>query len=138
MLSQRSYFFDRGLHFGCQRCGTCCTGAPGTIYVGSDEIGPIADQLNISNGQCITKYLFPYKDSFSIREDAQGRCLFFEDECAIYSVRPFQCRSFPFWFDNVRSELRWAKIQRQCPGIGKGRWYSKEEIMALARRTTLL
>lgn len=129
------YFFDQGLSFECRRCGTCCTGASGTIYVGPDEISPIAAYIGLSVYDFAQRYLYPYKKSFSIKEDSQGNCLFFNNGCGIYPVRPFQCRAFPFWFCNVRSESHWRDIARQCPGIGHGRRYSREEIIALARET---
>ncbi|MDA8138834.1 MAG: YkgJ family cysteine cluster protein [Desulfobacteraceae bacterium] len=132
---ERPYFFDAGLRFECQRCGVCCTGAPGTIYMGPDEIDLVAGHCQISRQQFIATYLYPFKDSYSLREDDQGRCLFFNAGCTIYEVRPLQCRSFPFWFSNLRSPARWARLRQDCPGIGRGRLYSKEEIMAWARQT---
>lgn len=134
----RCYFFDEGLQFTCVQCGTCCTGAPGTIYVASDEIQTIAAVLNITEQAFVSDYLYPYQNSYSIREDSQGRCLFYDQGCTIYHHRPLQCRTFPFWFDNIRSENRWQRIARQCPGIGQGRRYSKDEIIALALQTTHL
>lgn len=134
----RHYFFDQGLFFECQRCGRCCTGAPGTVYVAPDEVPAVAKHLNLPVPSFIRAYLYPYKDSYSIREDDQGNCLFFDKGCLIYPVRPLQCRSFPFWFANVRSESRWAQVRRNCPGIGKGRCFSRSEIMAWARRTTMI
>lgn len=131
----RPYFFDDGLCFQCTRCGACCTGDPGTIYVGPDEIASIARLLGLSTERFVSAYLYPYKDSYSIREDAGGRCLFFDDGCTIYDHRPLQCRTFPFWFSYLRSESRWRELQHQCPGIGRGRRYAKDEIVALVSRT---
>lgn len=130
----RPYFFDDGLMFECQRCGDCCTGAPGTIYVAEGEIAPIAEYCRLSKAELISTYLYPFMDSYSIREDLRGHCLFFENGCAIYEVRPLQCRTFPFWSSNLRSRVHWDRIGKQCPGIGRGRRYSREEIMALARQ----
>jgi Fe-S-cluster containining protein len=133
--SPRSYFFDEGLRFSCLRCGACCTGSSGTIYVGPEEIPIIARRLNLTMEHFISCYLYPFKDSFSIREEADGRCLFYNQGCLIYDVRPPQCRTFPFWFGNVRSEKRWIEISRECPGIGQGRLFSKEQIISMALTT---
>lgn len=135
---KRSYFFDNGLMFECQRCGDCCTGAPGTIYVAQDEIAPIAELLGLSADGLISTYLYPFKDSYSIREDARGNCLFFNEGCAIYENRPLQCLAYPFWFSNLRSRNQWEKLKQECPGIGRGRHFTKMEIFAMARRTTHL
>jgi len=134
----RSYFFDTGIRFACLRCGACCTGAPGTIYVAPNEIVSLAHTLSMSAADFMARYLYPYKDSFSIREDARGRCLFYDEGCTVYEARPLQCRTFPFWFDNVRSESRWRQIREHCPGIGRGRLFTKSEIIRLAGQTTMI
>lgn len=134
MFSDRAYFFDQGLRFECRRCGQCCTGAPGTVFVSPDEIAPMADHLGMAVEPFIESYLYPYKDSFSIAEDPHGNCLFFNQGCTIYTARPLQCRTFPFWLSILRSKKRWREIQRECPGIGQGRLYSRQEILAQVHR----
>lgn len=138
MWARQQYFFDQGLRFECRQCGDCCTGAPGTIYVAPDEIGRISDYLHCPADTTIEQFLYPYKDSFSIREDSFGNCLFYKGKCDIYPVRPFQCRSFPFWFNNVRSLEHWKAAGRLCPGIGRGHLFTREEIIRLAQMTIML
>lgn len=137
-FATRSYFFDQGLRFACRRCGACCTGAPGTIYVAPAELAPIATCLGLALPDLIHTYLHPFRDSYSIREDNRGHCLFFDAGCAIYAARPMQCRTFPFWFRNLRSEARWRDVQRECPGIGQGPRHSREAILALAGATMMI
>ena len=127
--SDREYFFDDGLCFECQGCGDCCTGDPGTVYVAPGEIERIAAHLGISVDGMRHRYCYPFRDSCSLKEAPDGRCCFYDNGCTIYPVRPRQCRSFPFWFDIMRSEKRWLRTARQCPGIGKGRRYSRQEIL---------
>jgi Fe-S-cluster containining protein len=134
-LEDRAYFFDAGLSFECLQCGDCCIGAPGTIYVSGAEIDAIADHLRLSQDAFRNRFLYPFKDSYSIREDRAGRCLFYDGGCTIYDHRPHQCRTFPFWFGNLRSEKRWQTIAGQCPGIGRGRVYAREEILQIAVTT---
>jgi Fe-S-cluster containining protein len=134
-LDQRSYFFDEGIRFECQRCGDCCTGDPGVVRVDEGEIADIAAYLGMSASAVVGGFLYPWENGHSIREAGDGRCLFFEGGCRIYPVRPTQCRAFPFWFANLRSEARWNKIHNQCPGIGTGRRYTKSEIMAILSRS---
>ncbi len=128
-LDQRSYFFDDGIRFQCQGCGTCCTGAPGVVRVDVPEIVAIAAFLDRSVGEIIDAFVFPWEDGHSIKEDADGRCLFYDDGCRIYPVRPRQCRTFPFWVSIMRAEFHWHATCRQCPGIGTGRRYTKTEIL---------
>jgi uncharacterized protein len=134
-FEKRPYFFDAGIRFQCQRCGCCCTGDPGTIYVTQDEIVSLAAHLHLTIDDFTQRYLYPFKDSFSIGEHADGRCLFFDNGCTIYPLRPGQCRTFPFWFSNLRSEDRWREIQKKCRGIGRGRRYSRDEILAAVPTT---
>jgi uncharacterized protein len=134
-LEQRPYFFDAGIRFQCQQCGGCCTGAPGTIYVTRVEIVALAAHRQLTVEDFTRHYLYPFKDSFSIGEHADGRCLFFDNGCTIYPIRPGQCRTFPFWFSNLRSESRWRELEKKCPGIGRGRRYRRDEILAIVRTT---
>jgi Fe-S-cluster containining protein len=131
----KTYFFDQGLRFACQRCGRCCIGESGSIYMGFEEINRIARHLDISVERFLRVYAYPFKDSYSIREDTEGRCLFFKEGCGIYKVRPLQCRAFPFWFDNIRSEQRWHAVRAQCPGIGRGRLFAFGQILEWAFKT---
>jgi len=124
-----AYFFDSGLRFSCQQCGQCCTGEPGTIYLSGKDTQNIADFLHISIQDLIRQALYPLKDCFSIREDRNGACLFYDQGCSIYPVRPAQCRSFPFWVQALRSSYAWKQTARSCPGIGRGRLYTREDIL---------
>lgn len=128
-LKNRKYFFDGGLCFGCKRCGSCCTGEPGIVYVDEQEITVIAGFVDLPREVFVQRCLYPFQDSYSIRETNDGRCIFYENGCAIYPVRPIQCSTFPFWFQNLRSEQSWKEAARRCPGIGGGKNYTKEEIL---------
>jgi len=132
-LYNRSYFFDQGIHFECQQCGVCCTGDPGIIYIGKDELTRIAEYLCVQVPFFIENYLYPIKTGYSIKEHADGRCFFYENGCTIYPVRPHQCKTFPFWFENLRSAKKWKRISKECPGIGCGPLYSKEQILEIVQ-----
>jgi Fe-S-cluster containining protein len=125
------YFFDQGLRFGCIRCGHCCTGDPGIVYVSPDELAPLAAHLQIPIEATIERYLSPWRDGHTVREAVGGNCLFFHQGCSIYPVRPSQCRTWPFWINNLRSRPSWERVARDCPGIGRGRHYTREEILRL-------
>lgn len=130
----RPYFFDDGLCFECTQCGQCCTGRPGSIYVAAAEIEVIARHLGITPAALVADTLYPFRDSYSIREGPNGDCVFFRGAaggCAIYPVRPRQCRTYPFWPALLAAPERWAGEASRCPGIGQGRVYSRGEIMAL-------
>ena len=131
----RTYFFSNGISFKCRNCGTCCTGDPGTVYVSSVEIDDIARFFGITVTETISRYLYPYKDSYSLKENDAGECCFYENGCRVYDARPKQCRTYPFWLNNLRSEEAWIKAASECPGIGRGRVYSEDAILAIVRST---
>jgi Fe-S-cluster containining protein len=126
---RQSYFFDQGLRFECQQCGHCCTGEPGFIFVDKREIAPIAEYISQDLSCFIDAFLYPFRTGYSIKEHDDGRCLFYKEGCVIYPVRPAQCRTYPFWFENLRSLKKWRRVTRECPGIGSGSRYSKEQIL---------
>jgi Fe-S-cluster containining protein len=128
----RTYFFDAGLRFECTQCGQCCTGAPGDIDVNDAEIDAIARHQGIDRASLVERYLRRSPAGRSIRERANGDCLFLEEgRCTIYKVRPHQCRTYPFWVDHLRSERAWREAGRECPGIGRGRLYTRAEILEI-------
>ncbi|MBI5594021.1 MAG: YkgJ family cysteine cluster protein [Deltaproteobacteria bacterium] len=123
------YFFDAGIHFECLRCGACCTGDPGIIRISQQEIRLLADFLKMPVPDLTRIHLRPLSEGFSIAENADGSCRFYDQRCRIYPVRPLQCRTYPFWFSQMRSKWQWEKTLSQCPGIGNGILYSRERIL---------
>ncbi len=67
-------------------------------------------------------------DCVFLRFDDQGKAL-----CAVYPVRPQQCRTWPFWPDNVASREDFESLAVSCKGVaagmkGKGELYPAERI----------
>jgi len=129
------YFFDAGIRFECRRCGACCTGDPGIIRISDPEIGILADFLGMPAADLTRMHLRPVATGFSIAEEPDGRCRFYDQGCRIYPVRPLQCRTYPFWFSQMRSLIQWEKAVCQCPGIGSGPLYSRERILDMLSRS---
>jgi hypothetical protein len=134
-------WYAKGLRFECTQCGNCCTGPPGFVWITREEIQALADFLKISPEETVEKYCRKTQGRFSLKEKrnpAHGGydCVFMREEpapksdgktisqplrtCSIYSVRPTQCRTFPFWSSNLTSSKRWNETARRCPGIGQG------------------
>lgn len=89
----------------------------------------LAAHLGESEEDTKKKYLTPTDAGWRIKETPNGDCVFFDDRCTIYPVRPTQCKTYPFWFKNLRSEEAWRKTAAECPGIGQGRIHTAEEIL---------
>lgn len=45
-------------------------------------------------------------------------CVFLKDsKCQVYSVRPKQCRTFPWWKENLKTRADWKEAAKRCEGI---------------------
>jgi len=137
---KKTPWYIAGLHFECQQCGRCCSGpGEGYIWVTRPEIEIIADFLKISIGQLRQKYLKRVGLRTTIIERQTNKdCMFLhsivgQKGCMIYPVRPSQCRSWPFWPNNLTSPDAWNKAAQKCPGINQGRLYSYEEMKEITR-----
>ncbi|MCC9608839.1 YkgJ family cysteine cluster protein [Blastopirellula sp. JC732] len=129
-MSNSPWYRD-GLRFECSQCGDCCTGAPGYVWVNDDEIAQLAASVELPVDQFETTYVRKVGLRKSLREYAGGECVFFDTKsrgCTVYSARPRQCRTWPFWDSNIRSEEDWQATCEICPGSGKGPLYQLEEI----------
>jgi len=123
-------WYEAGLRFECTRCGNCCTGAPGYVWVNAEEITAIAAHRGESEDETTQLYTRAVGSRRSLREKANGDCVFFDRSkgCTIYPVRPRQCRTWPFWESNVVTREAWEHTCEVCPGSGKGELISAEEI----------
>ena len=74
---------------------------------------------------------------YSLIEKPGGDCIFWDkgSGCTVYEARPVQCRTWPFWAENVESPAAWAEVGGGCPGVDRGRVYTVEEIVASVART---
>jgi len=124
-------WYVEGLRFTCKRCGSCCRGEPGYVWVRREDVRRIAEHLGIDEEEVARRYLRRAYGRVSLVELRNGDCVFYGEEgCGIYAVRPRQCRTFPFWPENVRSRGSWEEAGRECPGVGEGELHSREEIEA--------
>lgn len=125
-------WFKDGLRFECSQCGDCCTGAPGYVWVNKDEIEQLAQQVSMSVADFEAKYVRKVGVRKSLIEYENGDCVFFDTvarKCTVYEARPRQCRTWPFWDSNVRTEDAWQQTCEVCPGSGKGKLYQLDEIV---------
>ncbi|MEZ6044868.1 MAG: YkgJ family cysteine cluster protein [Planctomycetaceae bacterium] len=133
-------WYADGLKFRCTGCGNCCTGGPGAVWISDEEIQQMADHLQVSTGEFRLMYTRLIGSRLSLREYANGDCVFFDGKtrgCTIYPVRPIQCQTWPFWSSNISSENMWQHIQRNCPGAGKADLYTLEQIEEQVQRFIL-
>jgi hypothetical protein len=128
-------FYSQGLRFTCRQCHNCCRGTqPGWVYVSRKEILSIARFLGATVGTLRRSHTTKDSDGErTLRIRSNGDCVFWKDGCSIYPVRPRQCRTFPFWSENLASEEAWKEGTATCHGAGRGRLYRLEDIRAILR-----
>lgn len=119
-------WYRGGLCFSCTQCGNCCSGAPGYVWVTKEEIRRISKLLGREDGWLGKTHLRRVRLRYSLTEKPSGDCVFLKRrgetfECSIYAVRPLQCRTWPFWSQNLRSPDTWNEAHQTCPGINTGK-----------------
>jgi Fe-S-cluster containining protein len=121
--------------FECTACGQCCTGNPQTHYVevSRAEQKRICGTLGLSVRDFRHQYLVSAADgSEGIRLVDNGVCPFLQPDrrCAIYTVRPVQCETYPFWPELIGNREQWELEKQRCEGIGRGAIIPIAEIKA--------
>ena len=125
----RKWYRD-GLPFQCTQCGHCCR-IEGYVWVTKSEIETLADHLDITVDEFRDKYLMRVGKRWSLKELKNFDCVFWDQGCTVYPVRPTQCRTFPFWPENLKNIETWLEVVEECPGSGSGVTYTYEEIEIL-------
>lgn len=129
-------WYAQGLRFECTQCGNCCSGEPGHVWVTDEEIANMASALEMEVEAFRDKFVRSVGSRLSLVEYPDGDCILLDPEtrgCLVYTARPTQCRTWPFWSSNLKSERTWKETCQACPGAGVGKLYSLDEI-ELARR----
>jgi len=124
-------WYSDGLQFQCSGCGDCCTGAPGYVWVNKAEIAALASEVSMEVAEFEEKYVRMVGVRKSLKEFANGDCVFFDNQsrkCEVYGARPRQCRTWPFWDSNLRTPEAWEATCEECPGSGTGKLYQLGEI----------
>ncbi|MEM6730935.1 MAG: YkgJ family cysteine cluster protein [Myxococcota bacterium] len=121
---------DEGIRFECQQSGKCCTsrGSYGFVYVSLEDRRRLAAHFEMSTQRFTRTYCAKTGGHFHLK-NPELDCGFLEGVgCGVYEARPTQCRTWPFWPENM-SPRAWRKeVASFCPGVGKGKRYSREEI----------
>lgn len=112
-------WYEQGLRFKCTGCGACCTGSPGYVWITEPEAMEMADFLKIPLTEFIRLYTRLVKGRLSLKEHPKTYdCVFLNGrKCQVYGARPTQCRTFPFWSDNLTTREEWAETAKRCEGI---------------------
>lgn len=135
-MSTKPPFYENGLKFECQGSGNCCTshGEFGFVFLTLEDRRRFAKHLGLSTA-AFTKTYCELKDGvWHLKEDPKNPdCMFLKNKrCSVYEARPTQCRTWPFWPEVMNPKAWQSEVASFCPGIGKGRLWSKTEIETIA------
>ena len=146
-------WYADGLDFTCTQCGNCCTGGPGYVWISKGEIALLAEHLKITPADVVEQYCRKIDGQFSLKERRSPAglydCVFLKETkvpgrggsgggdkvvhtvraCAVYPVRPLQCRTWPFWPENLATKQTWNGAAKRCHGMNApGRRFSLTQI----------
>jgi len=103
-----------------------------------EEAQALAARMGVTLERFMHEYTHDTPAGPSLRE-VQGEfgldCVFLDRTtmpgkalCGVYQDRPSQCRTWPFWDGNLRSEADWKRAGRTCPGLNNGTQYTPLQI----------
>ena len=123
-------FYQEGLRFECQGEGRCCLsrGRYGYVYLSFNDRRRLAAHCRISLSEFTAKYTRKSDDLYELLYAGKGCPFLKNSRCEVYDSRPWQCRTWPFWPENMNSTVWEQEVVPYCPGIGRGKLYSAEEI----------
>ena len=116
-----------GMRFRCTGCGGCCR-KKGSVFFTRNEMAEAARALGIKQHEFRKTYITNSMDGiYEIYTPDACPLLDQNSRCRIYEARPAQCRTFPFWSSILHSARNRRKTARECPGMGRGDFITKEE-----------
>ncbi len=127
-------FFAKGLSFSCKQCSHCCRHEPGFVYLSKNDLTNILQSFNLNISEFIQKYCrwvnyYDGSEVLCLQEKDNYDCIMWDNGCSVYSQRPVQCRTYPFWNFLLESKQNWDEEAKECPGINTGKLHNFDEIM---------
>ena len=121
-------------NFKCEQCGNCCA-VPGYVHLKLSEAREMAGLLKMPFKDFRKKYITRDGKQLALKMPEKGGCIFFINRrCIIYSARPGQCRTFPFWKDSFENQREWNYVRLYCRGTKS---IEKEAQQVIGRRFTI-
>jgi Fe-S-cluster containining protein len=100
------------------------TGGDYYVFLTEAESEAIRNRLQLSRSWFRRRYLERLEDGELVLASGEGeRCIFLDDngQCRVYSARPLQCKTYPFWPELAGNARAWISEARRCEGINRGK-----------------
>jgi len=129
--------YENGIKFQCQGSANCCVsrGSYGFVFLSKKDLLKLAKCFKVSLIDFKKNYCHITNGFVHLKEiRSNGECIFLKNKkCSIYKYRPTQCRTWPFWPENMNVKKWNTDVVNFCPGIGKGKLISKKKIDKLVK-----
>jgi len=115
-------WWSEGIPFACQPdCGKCCDEPGGIVYLSIADAERLAQYHDLDLKEWLFRDCTTTLDGrFILNSRPEDEiCIYLDQEkkCSVYDARPNQCRAFPWWQENLRSDRTWKETCTQCPGL---------------------
>lgn len=92
----------------------------------------MAKVLGMNTAAFTRKFCKKQAGIWRLKDGAKGACRFLSgSKCTVYRGRPTQCRTWPFWPETLNAKTWNREVAQFCPGVGKGRLWSENEIRSV-------
>jgi Fe-S-cluster containining protein len=123
-------WWRHGIRFQCQGSGKCCAsrGSYGFVYLTLADRRRLAAFLNMPTREFTRRYCRKTDGYFHLT-GPEPDCIFLAGKrCSVYAARPIQCRTWPFWPENMSPKAWNREVASFCPGVGRGDTIDGKEI----------
>ena len=112
---KRSPWWNQGVRFECQQSGNCCTsrGQYGYVYLTRKDRKNLAEFFKMTTREFTKMYCARTDGYYHLVENGSPDCIYLsEKKCTVYEARPTQCRTWPFWPENMSAKAGVAQFSR--------------------------
>ncbi len=136
MNKKKPKFYEQGIRFGCTGDGKCCVtrGRNAYVYLSFGDRKRLSAHFNLTMAEFLRAYTEKEDGLTFLRSSGDDCCFLVKGKCIVYAARPWQCRTWPFWPENMHPRVWETEVAAFCPGVGKGRLYSASEIEDILKR----
>jgi Fe-S-cluster containining protein len=123
-------WWQDGIRFECQGSGKCCVsrGQYGYVYLTLKDRRALAKHFLLPTRSFTLKFCEKENGYWKLKGFTSACAFLKNKQCQVYLARPTQCRTWPFWPENMSAKAWDKEVKSYCPGVGKGEIWSAQKI----------